>query len=304
LAISIGANFSYNGKFFLDERQSFATLEAMRAFPEHSVPEGFIAFCQEDGKRYEFRNDTWIEFTVSGGSGGGGDVPSDLLDRLNQMESAMSKLDTPATYTQPTVSLSASPTTIQASTDVSVTITPRFNKNDAGDMTSCSITGGQQEHTELSAFSESVNLAHGASMTFNMTANYGEGPIKQTGILGIDDPNNIKAGSKTTSVSIRAYALSYRGAISGDAVTEADVASFSSELLTGRSRTYTFNLDNQRCVFMYPSSFGNLSDIKDANGFGYMDSYNHSTMTYNGVEYNVYVLKDPTSISGFVQNFS
>jgi hypothetical protein len=55
---------------------------------------------------------------------------------------------------------------------------------------------------------------------------------------------------------------------------------------------------------MYPSSFGSLSDIKDANGFGYMDSYNHSTMTYNGVEYNVYVLKDPTSISGFVQNFS
>ena len=60
MSINIGDNFSYLGKKFLDSRQSFETLEEMMACTD--VPEGFITFCKEDGKRYEFIENTWIEY--------------------------------------------------------------------------------------------------------------------------------------------------------------------------------------------------------------------------------------------------
>ena len=69
MSINIGDNFSYLGKKFLDSRQSFETLEEMRACTD--VPEGFITFCKEDGKRYEFIGNVWIEYIVNSGGGGG-----------------------------------------------------------------------------------------------------------------------------------------------------------------------------------------------------------------------------------------
>ena len=67
MSINIGDNFGYLGKKFLDSRQSFDTLEAMNACTD--VPEGFITYCKEDQKRYEYKNSTWSEYVVSGGSG-------------------------------------------------------------------------------------------------------------------------------------------------------------------------------------------------------------------------------------------
>ena len=71
MAIKIGANFSYNGPNFLDTRQSFTTLEEMKNCL--LVPDGFITYCQEDEKRYEFKSSNtineltgkWREFVVN-----------------------------------------------------------------------------------------------------------------------------------------------------------------------------------------------------------------------------------------------
>ena len=71
MAIKIGANFSYNGPNFLDARQSFATLEEMKNC--QLVPDGFITYCKEDEKRYEFKSSNtideltgkWREFVVN-----------------------------------------------------------------------------------------------------------------------------------------------------------------------------------------------------------------------------------------------
>lgn len=66
MSLRIGDNFSYLGKKFLDSRESFDTLQEMYACTD--VPEGFITYCKEDKKRYEFKNNEWIEFVVSGGN--------------------------------------------------------------------------------------------------------------------------------------------------------------------------------------------------------------------------------------------
>ena len=54
MALRIGDNFSYLGKKFLDSRESFDTLQEMYTCSD--VPEGFITYCKEDKKRYEFTN--------------------------------------------------------------------------------------------------------------------------------------------------------------------------------------------------------------------------------------------------------
>ena len=57
MAINIGDNFSYQGKKYLDDRQSFKTLNELQNYK--NVPEGFIAYCEENEKRYEYKNGTW-----------------------------------------------------------------------------------------------------------------------------------------------------------------------------------------------------------------------------------------------------
>ena len=52
--IGLGMGFELNAESFLDIRQSFDTLEQMKAFPESSVPEGFTAYNKETKKDYRF----------------------------------------------------------------------------------------------------------------------------------------------------------------------------------------------------------------------------------------------------------
>ena len=63
MAINVGDNFSYQGKKFLDNRQSFKTLAELQIYS--SVPEGFLAYCEENKKRYEFIDGVWTEYIVS-----------------------------------------------------------------------------------------------------------------------------------------------------------------------------------------------------------------------------------------------
>ena len=56
MAIQIGANMDYQGKNPNFERDSFKTLELMKNYPETSLDEGHMSFCEESGKRYEFKS--------------------------------------------------------------------------------------------------------------------------------------------------------------------------------------------------------------------------------------------------------
>ena len=80
MSINIGDNFKYLGKKFLDDRQSFNTLLDMKKC--NDVPLGFITFCKEDSKRYEYFDSIeedpitgkWREYKV------GADIDPDLLN--------------------------------------------------------------------------------------------------------------------------------------------------------------------------------------------------------------------------------
>lgn len=236
------------------------------------------------------------------------------IDQREQIEKNTSDIstildivDTPPTYTKPTLSISLNTSTLEHNKATSVTITPNFKQNDAGSVSKYVLYKNGIEifnNTTVSAYTDSATINHNGSISYSATATYGDGPIKNT-LLGIPYPNtSIKAGSVSASGIIRAYALSYYGIINSSTITESDISSLSSRLSSSKSYTYTVNLAEQRIIYMYPQSFGTLTSIKDTNNFDYINSYTRTTLSYNGVDYYVYILTDPVTITGFKQIFN
>ena len=230
-----------------------------------------------------------------------------LEKNTSDISTILDIVDTPPTYIKPTLSISLNTGTLEHNKATSVTITPNFKQNDAGLVSKYVLYKNGTEifnNTTISAYTDSATINHNGSISYSATATYGDGPIKNT-LLGIPYPNtSIKAGSVSASGIIRAYALSYYGIINSSTITENDISSLSSRLSSSKSYIYTVNLAEQRIVYMYPQSFGTLTSIKDANNFDYINSYTRTTLSYNGVDYYVYILTDPVTITGFKQIFN
>lgn len=230
-----------------------------------------------------------------------------LEKNTSDISTILDIVDTPPTYIKPTLSISLNTGTLEHNKATSVTITPNFKQNDAGLVSKYVLYKNGTEifnNTTVSAYTDSATINHNGSISYSATATYDDGPIKNT-LLGIPYPNtSIKAGSVSASGIIRAYALSYYGIINSSTITENDISSLSSRLSSSKSYTYTVNLAEQRIVYMYPQSFGTLTSIKDANNFDYINSYTRTTLSYNGVDYYVYILTDPVTITGFKQIFN
>ena len=230
-----------------------------------------------------------------------------LEKNTSDISTILDIVDTPPTYIKPTLSISLNTGTLEHNKATSVTITPNFKQNDAGLVSKYVLYKNGTEifnNTTVSAYTDSATINHNGSISYSATATYDDGPIKNT-LLGIPYPStSIKAGSVSASGIIRAYALSYYGIINSSTITENDISSLSSRLSSSKSYTYTVNLAEQRIVYMYPQSFGTLTSIKDANNFDYINSYTRTTLSYNGVDYYVYILTDPVTITGFKQIFN
>ena len=230
-----------------------------------------------------------------------------LEKNTSDISTILDIVDTPPTYTKPTLSISFNTSTLEHNKATSVTITPNFKQNDAGSVSKYALYKNGTEifnNTTVSAYTDSATINHNGSISYSATATYGDGPIKNT-LLGIPYPNtSVKAGSVSASGTIRAYALSYYGVINSSTISENDISSLSSRLSSSKSYTYTVSLSEQRIVYMYPQSFGTLTSIKDANNFDYINSYTRTTLSYNGVDYYVYILTDPVTITGFKQIFN
>ena len=114
----------------------------------------------------------------------------------------------------------------------------------------------------------------------------------------------VEKGDKvaTGSVSVRFVGLSYSGVVPTDFVAnDVNVKALTSSLQGSRSRTLTFNLNNQKTCIAYPKEFGAAASIKDGNNFDYLASYTRTEVTIDGEAYYVYLLSSPTTITDFKQ---
>lgn len=112
--------------------------------------------------------------------------------------------------------------------------------------------------------------------------------------------------SANSSVNVKFVSPSYCGVVSNDFQATSSNIIILNKTIKDTSRfdiTYS-SLDNQKVCYAYPKSFGQLSSIKDSNGFEYISSYILSTVTINNIEYNVYLLESATSITNFKQSYS
>ena len=105
-----------------------------------------------------------------------------------------------------------------------------------------------------------------------------------------------KGESKEQSATFTFVYPYYYGAISASAtLTESLITGLTKVVTTKASKSYTITMNQRKAVYAYPSSYGNLTKILDANSFDVTETFVKHTLTIHGVSYYVYVLDTPAT---------
>lgn len=105
--------------------------------------------------------------------------------------------------------------------------------------------------------------------------------------------------TKTATTSVTFVHRSYAGVVdaSKTSLTAADIKALTNtSVQNSKARTISVTQNNQKIAYCYPAYLGNLSSIKDGNGFQGFGGYTKSTVDVDGVTYNVY-LQNTAAIS-------
>ena len=286
-------------------RDSFATVAAMVEYSEALLPPVFKTMCEEDGCIYLYNvnnetdetlgkwrklesdavmKDTFTTNTEVGGIPSGtsieeGDSISTLLKNMLYK------------YIAPTLTFKISPTTttyniVSDTADKTITLTGSYS-------------GGTSTGTRTASYSFN-GTACSTSVTMNNTTGTADsyGNMKNTFVYTVND--EVQDTTKTITVSYnypRYYGLS--STISATP-TASEIAGLTTTTLTA-SKGYTGATvsGTGRICYAYPAAYGNLTSIKDPNGFSMMESVTKTTVTVNGISYNVYTLTDAATVSSF-----
>ena len=137
-----------------------------------------------------------------------------------------------------------------------------------------------------------------------------EGSIKVVFDINKDIKASMEQGAYTVKVTdtkgynitiqspaINFYYPSYYGVVAKDVtvntITAAQIKAMTKKAEAKGNKTYTYNTSNQRMVFAYPASYGQLTSILDLNGFEQMKAFEKKTITISTVdgdiEYFVYM---------------
>lgn len=61
----------------------------------------------------------------------------------------------------------------------------------------------------------------------------------------------------------------------------------------------SFSTDYQKILYCYPNEFGDINSIKDQNQFEIKESFQRNAVTIDGILYNVYILKDASTVDNY-----
>lgn len=92
----------------------------------------------------------------------------------------------------------------------------------------------------------------------------------------------------------------YYGVVANDFVTDSEnIKQLSSVLQSSNNFTNVFSTSYQKILYAYPSEFGDISSIKDQNQFEIRESFEKKTVIIDNIQYNVYILKDASSVDNY-----
>lgn len=152
------------------------------------------------------------------------------------------------------------------------------------------------------------------------TQTYNNGQLKYTSNYTTDITTNTKVeakllynkstGDSTSVVGNKTFTFvnpSYFGTtlLDSTTITDTDIKNMTVLTLTNKNYTGTnITMSNERIVYAYPQSYGNLTSIKDSNNFEYIQSYSLINVTIDSVTYNVYVMTDSVTVTNFKQIYN
>lgn len=293
MSLDIGDNFKYLGKKFLDERQSQKQLSDIKSLDESMVPEGFLIFCEEDKKNYQFSSHH---------------TPDHRLGRFREL-AASSNDDNKIDKSSISTELEDDDTKV-----VSTGLLKRLLEGGSITPQSLSLSiwgGGTFEvgthnifNLEWTVKKDGINITPDVQLINGQPAT---SPLEVTASSDTDETITYTLSvdyedtkGKTATTSAKFVYPSYYGAVSasGD-INEQQIKTLTKRVVDSRSGTLPFNLNHQRSLIAYPKSFGQAVDIKDSNLIDYVASGDLvcTEQVINGVDYYVYTLASPTRIS-------
>jgi len=180
----------------------------------------------------------------------------------------------PPTYTQPSVSLTATGNTAgsyEEGTEVTPSFSSAFTKNDAGDLTNIVIkkNNAAVKTSTTSPATHSETFTVTGTTKFIATATYAEGAIKKDNFGDDYSTGHVTAGSKNSSeLSYTSYRKYFWSAddVTTAATTSADVRAFKSSSTGAASNGKTFTVKvtkgQTRATFAYPATFRDVTSVK------------------------------------------
>ena len=200
-------------------------------------------------------------------------------------------------YQKPTVSFSISPnTTVYESGTTVSSIKFTISATKKSDIIqSIKVYDGSTLLTTITS-----GVASGGTFTYTYSCNITSNTTLK---VEVSDGTSTVSATKNITFANKSY---YGFVADGTTVNETVIKALQNNVLkTSKALKYTgINCTNSKIVYAYPQNQGLLSSILDGSGFDYIDSYDCTNTTVDGVNYNVYVMIDPTTLDGFMQKFA
>ena len=200
-------------------------------------------------------------------------------------------------YQKPTVSFAISPSTTiyESGTTVSSIIFTINVTKKSNDIQSIKVYDGSTLLTTITS-----GVANGGTFTYTYSCNITSNTTLK---VEVSDGTSTVSATKNITFANKSY---YGFVADGTTVNETVIKALQNNVLKiSKALNYTgINCTDSKIVYAYPQNQGLLSSILDGSGFDYIDSYDCTNITVDGVNYNVYVMIDPTTLDGFTQKFA
>lgn len=152
---------------------------------------------------------------------------------------------------------------------------------------------------------EGVDIENGG--TFNFSVNVEVNSINKRLTATITDASNNSYSTKTGSFNfIYPY---YVGVCEvNDEITETLIKGLTKRIEAKSSKSISYTTNNQKMVFAYPSSYGNIAKILDPNNFDVTNTFNKTTISIIGLDgtaQNYYIYTNSAStVTNFTMKFN
>ena len=176
-----------------------------------------------------------------------------------------------------------------------------------------SVTKKSERITKVEVFdgSTSLGVKEGdevvAGGTFNFTVDVPVNSVNKTLTAKVTDTSNTITSANTSSFN---FVYPYYVGIcnEGANIDETLIKSLTKKIETKGNKTIAYTCDNQKMIFAYPKSYGNLKSVIDPNNFDVTNTFTITEVTVTGLDgtaqpYYVYV-NSASTVSNFNMKFN